>query len=184
MAHPGRRHLRILASLLLGLSLLLPVATTTFAATTGLRDSGCKMWGSQPARSLFMLTYTYYRDYMWDDFEAKLWTNACGSAAPYGEYRISSKKQIITKFWVTKADVDSCTAGAWPPSFNCSASGGSTTITYNTSAVTTSNYHVLSIDNIWFQGTPSGGHSYMNIQGKTVLNATEDYRVFAPPWLQ
>ena len=101
-----------------------------------------------------------------------------------GSTEISSKKQILTKFWVTKADVDTCTAGAWPPSFNCSASGSTTTITYNTSPVTTSNYHVLSIGTIWFQGTPSGGHSYMNIQGKTVLNATEDYRVFAPSWLQ
>jgi len=183
MARALRRRIRIVGSLLLSLSFVAFQATPTLACT-GLRDSGCKMWGSQPARSLFMVSYTYIHDYYWDDFEADLWTNACGSAAPYGEYKISSKKQILTKFWVTKADIDSCTGGAWPPSFGCSASSGTTTITYNTSPVTQVGTHSLRVSTIWFQSTPSGGHAYENLQGKTVLNGVEDYRVFAPPYLQ
>jgi hypothetical protein len=152
---------------------------------TGVKDTGCFQWGSQWASSIMLLTIgNYHVDYNWDNFDAQLWTDACGAAAPYGSYRISSKKQITAKFWVTKSDVDSCSGGVWPPALSCTTGNSTTAVTFQTSSQTTVNIKRLIIDDVWFASTPGGGHAYLTVTGKTVLNATEVNQVWNPSAFQ
>ena len=188
MPRTPRRRIRIVGSLLFGLTLIGVQATAAMAWTypaTAVKDGGCFQWGSQWANPMMMLTIgNYHNDYNWNDFDAQLWTNACGPAAPYGPYKISSKKQITAKFWVTKSDVDSCTGGAWPPALSCTTGNNTTTVTFQTAATTSTNTKRLIIDDVWFASTPGGGHAYMTVTGKTVLNGTELYQVWNPPAFQ
>jgi hypothetical protein len=49
----------------------------------------------------------------WDDHVSRLSFLACGSAAPYGPYRVNAKKQVLTtRFTVSSATLKSCKPSA------------------------------------------------------------------------
>jgi hypothetical protein len=180
MPDTRRPRVRIALGAVLGVLLATAQATGAFAAGpySGIRDSLCFEWGgSQMARAIMTTSGTYINDYYWYRPTISLWTNACGSAAPYGDYKISSSKQITAKFWISTKDIDSCEAGV-PVSFSCTASASKTTATYTSAPSKRVSALTVSWSEVRFIDAPSGAHAYMNLTGKTTLLGDEYYSVF------
>jgi hypothetical protein len=170
------RHLRGLGALVVGIGLMLGQVVPVMAQTdySRLSDSHCLLWAdTRLARAEMTTSGTYIQDYYWFRPTISMWTNACGADAPYGEYRLSSTKQITAKFWINKKDLESCT-GEVPLAFKCTATASSTTATYtgaSGSASTTTK--TVGWSEVRFIDAPTGGHAYMQINGKTTMLGDE-----------
>jgi hypothetical protein len=175
---PGRR---ALASWLLGVILCASQVATAVAAGgpySGVKSTSCTDWGSGAWRqTLFSVSGFYVVNYQWNDPTASVWVSACGPAAPYGSYRVSSKKQITTKYWINVKDLSSCTAGA-PLNFQCTATATTTTMTYKTAAVTKVDPLTLRVSQVWFIDAPAGHSAFMRLEGSNTLLGDTDIRVF------